>query len=72
QVNNGEVANIKFVNKLAKGEIEINKVDDSNKPLAGVEFTVYNEKGEEVTKVVTDKNGIASVKDLPYGKYTFK
>ncbi|PGM76352.1 hypothetical protein CN957_23545 [Bacillus cereus] len=72
QVNNGEVANIKFVNKLAKGEIEINKVDDSNKPLAGVEFTVYNEKGEEITKVVTDKNGKAFVKDLAFGKYSFK
>ncbi|MEH6891188.1 SpaA isopeptide-forming pilin-related protein [Bacillus sp. JJ864] len=72
QVNNGEVASIKFVNKLAKGGIEINKVDDSNKPLAGVEFTVYNEKGEEVTKVVTDNNGKAFVKDLAFGKYSFK
>ncbi|WP_242293240.1 prealbumin-like fold domain-containing protein, partial [Bacillus cereus group sp. BfR-BA-01441] len=65
---NGKVQTFTVTNKLVKGSIEIHKVDDNKKPLSDVEFTVYNEKGEEVTKVITNKNGIASVKDLPYGK----
>ncbi|PIE92746.1 hypothetical protein CO726_24575 [Bacillus fungorum] len=68
---NGTVQQFTVSNKLIKGSIEIHKVDDNKKPLQGVEFTVYKD-GKEITKVVTDENGIARVNDLPYGSYTFK
>ncbi|MGG0454521.1 SpaA isopeptide-forming pilin-related protein [Bacillus mycoides] len=61
-----------LINRLVKGNIQITKVDDEGRPLEGVEFTVYNKDGNEITKVVTDKDGQASVKDLTYGKYSFK
>ncbi|MGF2716609.1 SpaA isopeptide-forming pilin-related protein, partial [Bacillus cereus] len=67
----GDTHKATVVNKLIKGSIEITKTDDSNKPLAGVEFTVYKD-GKEYTKVTTNDKGIAEVKDLPYGEYTFK
>ena len=52
------------------GNIEITKIDKDNKaPLAGVTFIVQDEKGKEVTKVTTDKEGKANVSDLPVGKY---
>ncbi|KIV72269.1 Cell wall surface anchor family protein [Bacillus mycoides] len=61
-----------LINRLVKGNIQITKVDDEGRPLGGVEFTVYNKDGNEITKVVTDKDGQASIKDLTYGKYSFK
>ncbi|MEC2451754.1 SpaA isopeptide-forming pilin-related protein, partial [Bacillus cereus] len=52
------------------GNIEITKIDKDNKaPLAGVTFIVQDEKGNEVTKVTTDKDGKANVSDLLVGKY---
>lgn len=32
---------IKVVNKEIKGSVKVHKVDDANKPLKGVEFTVF-------------------------------
>ncbi|MCT4570206.1 SpaA isopeptide-forming pilin-related protein, partial [Bacillus thuringiensis] len=52
------------------GNVEITKIDKDNKaPLAGVTFIVQDEKGNEVTKVTTDKDGKANVSDLLVGKY---
>ncbi|WP_242281131.1 SpaA isopeptide-forming pilin-related protein [Bacillus cereus group sp. BfR-BA-01347] len=69
----GAVFEVTIMNKKIKGSIEIHKKDDSKKPLAGVEFTVYDAKtNKAVTSVKTDAKGIAAVKDLPYGKYYFQ
>ncbi|PEO18139.1 MSCRAMM family protein, partial [Bacillus wiedmannii] len=52
------------------GNVEITKIDKDNKALlAGVTFVVQDEKGNEVKKVTTDKEGKANVADLPVGKY---
>ncbi|WP_242249385.1 prealbumin-like fold domain-containing protein, partial [Bacillus cereus] len=46
------------------------KVDkDSQKVLEGVVFEVQDDKGKVVTKVKTDKEGKATISDLPVGKY---
>ncbi|WP_042978657.1 MSCRAMM family protein, partial [Bacillus clarus] len=60
-------------NKHITGELEISKVDiaDGDNKLPNAEFTIFNEKGEEVVKGKTNQNGIAKFK-LPYGKYTYK
>ena len=62
---------IKFDNKLKKGNIEVLKLDGTTrKPLAGAEFTLYNAKGDIVQKVTSNEEGKAVFSDLPYGKYT--
>ncbi|PFK10322.1 adhesin [Bacillus thuringiensis] len=66
-----EVLSLKIENEMVDtGNVEITKIDKDNKaPLAGVTFIVQGEKGNEVTKVTTDKDGKANVSDLPVGKY---
>ncbi|MED2866486.1 SpaA isopeptide-forming pilin-related protein [Bacillus thuringiensis] len=73
EIQNGmtEVLSLKIENEMVDtGNVEITKIDKDNKaPLAGVTFIVQDEKGNEVTKVTTDKDGKANVSDLPVGKY---
>ncbi|MFC9446118.1 SpaA isopeptide-forming pilin-related protein [Bacillus cereus] len=66
-----EILSLKIENEMVNtGNVEITKVDKDNKaPLAGVTFIVQDEKGNEVTKVTTDKEGKATISDLPVGKY---
>lgn len=71
EVKTGGVATITVQNTKVKGNIEIKKLSDSGKPLPKVEFTVYRAEGKEITKTTTNEQGIAQVKDLPYGKYYF-
>ena len=52
------------------GYIQIKKVDkETNEPLKGVKFSIYNSEDEVVETVVTDEDGIALSQKLPYGKY---
>lgn len=71
EVKTGEVATITAENHKIKGDIGIKKLSDSGKTLPKVEFTVYTADGKEVTKTITNEQGIAQVKDLPYGQYYF-
>ncbi len=66
-----KVLSLKVENEqLDKGSVEITKVDkESGAVLAGVTFEVQDEKGKVVTKVTTDKEGQATISDLPVGKY---
>lgn len=53
------------------GQIRMFKKDaDGNTPLEGVEFEVFNTKNELVDTIVTNANGEATSKVLPYGSYT--
>lgn len=52
-----------------KGAIIIHKIDIASKPLAGAEFTLYDEKGETVATAVSGKDGVAAFRDLEPGKY---
>jgi len=46
------------------------KVDESNKPLAGVMFGLYSEETNYLIKTaVTDEKGLAVFEKVPYGKY---
>ncbi|WP_242313115.1 SpaA isopeptide-forming pilin-related protein, partial [Bacillus cereus group sp. BfR-BA-01517] len=66
-----KVLSLKVENEqLDKGSVKITKVDkESGAVLAGVTFEVQDEKGKVVTKVTTDKEGKATISDLPVGKY---
>lgn len=71
EVKTGEIARVTVQNNKVKGSIEIKKLSDSGKPISKVEFTVFTAEGKEVTKTITNEQGIAQVKDFPYGKYYF-
>lgn len=55
-----------------KASIDLNKVDQDNNPLEGVEFTVYDKAGNVVDVILTDVNGYAQSKKLALGTYTVK
>lgn len=59
-------------NTKIKGSIEITKVDENEKTLAGAEFVIKNEAGEIVSKAKTDEEGVVKFIDLIYGKYTYQ
>ena len=66
----------KIINeKPGKGEFKIKKVDENNRPLANVKYTLHK-TDENETQVgeerITDENGEISFKDLPYGYYWLK
>lgn len=61
-----------FYNKAIKGSIELNKVDEDEKPLKGVEFTLYNSLGEKVVSSESNDKGIVTFNDVLYGNYTVK
>ena len=61
-----------LVNEKIYGKIKITKVDENDKPIAGVKFKILDENNKEVTTVKTDESGIAIVENLPVGKYKYK
>lgn len=59
-------------NTKIKGKLKITKVDDSDKPLKDVEFTILaQDKVTVVDTIKTDANGEASI-SLEYGTYYYK
>ena len=48
----------------------LKKVGEHNEPLAGVEFSLKDERNAVVATVLTDADGIAMFEKIPYGSYT--
>ncbi|WP_288554687.1 collagen binding domain-containing protein [uncultured Levyella sp.] len=65
---------VNITNVLIRGTIAIHKTDASSmkKPLAGVEFTLFDDKGNVIVAKQTDENGNVQFTDLVYGKYVVK
>lgn len=67
-------------NETIRSGVELKKVDENGKPLAGVTFKLFNEDGspavdnnkDEVPALTTDNNGLINVSGLAAGKYYFK
>ncbi len=75
KVIDGKTQEVKVENELKKGCIKVVKIDKDNKNvrIPDVEFKVYDEKGNEVDSLKTDKNGEATSKELPINqKYKVK
>lgn len=51
---------------------DIYRLEYEKRHLPGVEFTIYDRKGDVADIVTTEDNGAASSKELPLGKYTMK
>ena len=62
-----EIVDVVFQNEKKKGQIKVIKIDEDNNEvrLEGVEFKIYDESGNEVGTLVTDKNGEAVSERLP-------
>ncbi len=60
-------------NALGKASVEISKVDtDSETPLQGAGFRLYDASGSQVAEGYTDTNGKLTFADLKLGSYTCK
>lgn len=60
-------------NALAKGSIEILKVDaETRQPLAGVVYRLFNANGSKIADGTTDGNGKVTFSDLKPGKYAYQ
>ena len=60
-------------NALGKAGVEISKVDaDSNTPLQGAGFRLYDASGSQVSEGYTDANGKLTFTGLKLGSYTCK
>ncbi|MED3013844.1 SpaA isopeptide-forming pilin-related protein, partial [Bacillus thuringiensis] len=63
------------INKKIRGSVEVLKVDadKKEKPLQGVEFTLFDQNNKVVGKPkLTDKDGKVSFDKLAFGKYYIK
>lgn len=69
-----QIKTITFENEKIKGKVEITKVDknDSSKKIEGAKFGLYNDKDELIDTLITNKEGIATSKDLYKGNYYLK
>lgn len=60
-------------NALAKGSIEILKVDaETRQPLAGVVYRLFDANGSRIADGTTDGNGKVTFSDLKPGKYAYQ
>ncbi len=74
-VTAGDLAEVKFHNKLLRGQIVGRKTDTEGNPLEGVLFGLFPKDAKEFTKdkaiatAKTDKAGKFEFKDVPYGDW---
>ncbi|WP_187393445.1 SpaA isopeptide-forming pilin-related protein [Bacillus sp. E214] len=74
-VTDGQTVNLVFADKAIEGSVKVLKVDalDNRTPLAGAEFTLYDQDGKPVRTKTTEKDGLVTFDHLAYGvKYTVK
>lgn len=69
---NGKTIELKVTNKKIRGSVELLKVDeDTNRPLEGVEFELWN--GERLVDIyTTNEDGKILVENLEAGNYYFR
>ncbi|MBS5938558.1 SpaA isopeptide-forming pilin-related protein [Clostridium sp.] len=70
--DNNSVYSYEIENTRIKGTVEIKKVDENGNPLKGAEFTLYNKDGKEISKSISDENGVIRFEAVDYGKYILK
>ncbi len=70
---NGQVVSKTVVNYKSAGTLKILKVDsETNAPLKGAEFIVYDMSFHEVAKGTTDETGMVVFPGLPLGYYNYQ
>lgn len=65
-----------FENDRIKGNVEFNKADEENQPLAGAKFGIYLSpyvaNSQPVSTANSDQSGKVRFRDIPYGEYIIK
>ena len=69
--NDAQVLSYTAKNTLNKGVVKVHKVDQNGKPLAGAEFTLTDDLGNQ-QKATTDKNGYAEFAIVANRSYTLE
>lgn len=70
----GKTSKVEIENSRKKGNLKIIKVDSENEEikLEGIEFKLYNDKKELISKLITNEKGEAYITNLSTGTYTLK
>ena len=66
----GQIIKVPIPNTKKRGNITIVKKDNEKQPVQGAEFIIKDSSGKVLHKVTTDKVGVASGGNLPWGTYT--
>ena len=69
---NNLVYSYEIENARIKAKIEINKIDENGEPLKGAEFTLLSKDGKEISKAVSNENGVVIFEAVDYGNYAIK
>ncbi len=70
--DNGQVITKTVVNKIKEGKLHIIKVDESEKPVAGVKFEILDLNEKVIDTMTTDENGKAESGELEAGTYYYR
>ncbi|MDD3303934.1 MAG: SpaA isopeptide-forming pilin-related protein [Clostridia bacterium] len=71
-VSTNVVTRFNFQNRKVVGGLKIIKVDENNKPLAGVKFQILDANKKVVETITTNSKGEAATNTLALGKYYYK
>lgn len=66
----GQTAEVRFYNQIARGTLEILKVDhDGVTPLEGAKFEITDDNGNVIATETSGPDGKIKIESIPYGKY---
>lgn len=72
-VEANKTATLTVQNNWVKGKIQLKKIDpQSKKQVAGATYAIYNEKGQELERLVTKATGYVESGYLRFGEYTVR
>ena len=67
-----KIVNVDVIDNKIIGSIKIVKTNEEGQVLSGATFSIMNSKGQVISEVTTDKNGLGVLNNLEYGSYTYK
>ena len=72
-VEANQTANYTARNNWIKGKVQLRKIDpDSGKQVAGATYAIYNDKGQELERLITTATGYVESGYLRFGNYTVR
>lgn len=72
-VEANKTATLTVQNNWVKGKIQLKKIDpQSKKQVAGATYAIYNDKGQELERLVTKATGYVESGYLRFGEYTVR
>lgn len=73
QINANQTTEFNAQNQWVKGKVKLRKTDtESGKQVAGATYAIYNQRGQELERLVTTATGYVESGYLRFGQYTVK